>query len=162
MKKISFYAVALAAFISMNSFTNVPTVPKTPEAKAAAVAELITNASKDGIVEFKEIKQIFSAMKGSKLNVAEKAVLKMNKKKIANSLESYYFAGTKSQLTATLLCFFVGFLGIHRFYMGYTWQGVVQLLTLGGLGIWSLIDFIRILIGDLKPKSGEWDKSFND
>jgi TM2 domain-containing membrane protein YozV len=62
----------------------------------------------------------------------------------------------KSQLVAALLAFFLGFLGIHRFYLGYTWQGIVQLLTLGGFGIWALIDFIRILIGDLQPKDGTY------
>jgi len=68
--------------------------------------------------------------------------------------------GGKSQIVAAILCFFVGGLGIHRFYLGYTWQGVVQLLTLGGCGIWTLIDFIRIVIGDLGPKDGSYDKTF--
>ena len=68
--------------------------------------------------------------------------------------------GGKSQLIAALLCFFLGGLGIHRFYLGYTWQGVVQLLTGGGCGLWALIDFIRILTGDLKPKSGNYDQTF--
>lgn len=63
---------------------------------------------------------------------------------------------SKSQLIALLLVIFVGGLGIHRFYLGYTWQGVVQLLTLGGCGIWALIDLIRIITGDLKPKNGEY------
>jgi len=38
--------------------------------------------------------------------------------------------------------------------LGYTWQGVVQLLTAGACGIWTLIDLIRIVTGDLKPKNG--------
>ncbi len=62
----------------------------------------------------------------------------------------------KSWIAALLLCFFLGYLGIHRFYLGYTWQGVVQLLTLGGFGIWALIDFIRILVRDLYPKYGDY------
>jgi len=66
----------------------------------------------------------------------------------------------KSQIVAAVLCFFLGGLGIHRFYLGYTWQGVVQLLTGGGCGIWALIDFIRILIGDLGPKDGSYAKTF--
>ena len=68
--------------------------------------------------------------------------------------------GGKSQIIAAVLAFFVGVLGIHRFYLGYTWQGVVQLLTGGGCGIWALIDFIRILIGDLGPKTGKYEKTF--
>lgn len=68
-------------------------------------------------------------------------------------------AGGKSQVLALILCALVGGIGIHRFYLGYTWQGVVQLLTLGACGIWSLIDLIRIITGDLKPKNGNYDKT---
>jgi TM2 domain-containing membrane protein YozV len=68
-------------------------------------------------------------------------------------------SGGKSQLIALLLVILVGGLGIHRFYLGYTWQGVVQLLTGGGCGIWALIDLIRIITGDLKPKDGSYDKT---
>lgn len=67
--------------------------------------------------------------------------------------------GGKSQLIALLLVIFVGGLGIHRFYLGYTWQGVVQLLTAGGCGIWWLIDLIRIITGDLGPKGGSYDQT---
>lgn len=68
-------------------------------------------------------------------------------------------ASGKSQLTALLLCIFVGGIGIHRFYLGYTWQGIVQLLTFGACGIWSLIDLIRIITGDLQPKNGSYSKT---
>lgn len=67
--------------------------------------------------------------------------------------------GGKSQLIALLLAVFIGTIGIHRFYLGYTWQGVVQLLTAGGCGIWTLIDIIRIITGDLKPKNGEYTET---
>ena len=56
----------------------------------------------------------------------------------------------KSKLTAILLCFFLGSLGIHRFYLGYTLIGVIQLLTFGGLLIWVIVDLIRLTIGSLK------------
>lgn len=69
-------------------------------------------------------------------------------------------ASGKSQIVAAILAFAIGGLGIHRFYLGYTWQGVVQLLTLGGCGIWSLIDLIRICTGDLQPKNGSYAKTF--
>ena len=65
----------------------------------------------------------------------------------------------KSQLIALILCIFVGLLGIHRFYLGYTMEGVVQLLTAGGCGIWSLIDLVRIITGDLKPKDGDYTET---
>ena len=56
----------------------------------------------------------------------------------------------KSKLTAILLCFFLRSLGIHRFYLGYTLIGVIQLLTFGGLLIWVIVDLIRLIIGSLK------------
>lgn len=66
----------------------------------------------------------------------------------------------KSQLVALLLCFFLGWIGVHRFYLGYTWQGIVQLLFGWNiLGIWVLIDFIRIIIGSLTPKDGAYDST---
>jgi TM2 domain-containing membrane protein YozV len=65
----------------------------------------------------------------------------------------------KSQVTALILAALIGGLGIHRFYLGYTWQGIVQLLTLGGCGIWALIDLIRIITGDLQPKNGSYSKT---
>lgn len=61
---------------------------------------------------------------------------------------------SKSKVTAALLAFFLGCFGIHRFYLGYTLIGVIQLLTAGGCGIWALIDFILILTGGLKDSDG--------
>jgi TM2 domain-containing membrane protein YozV len=52
-------------------------------------------------------------------------------------------------IIAAILCFFLGYLGIHRFYLGYTTIGILQLITAGGCGIWALIDLFRILTGDL-------------
>lgn len=47
------------------------------------------------------------------------------------------------------VCFFFGYLGIHRFMIGDTTNGILMLLTAGGCGIWALIDFIRILSGKM-------------
>ena len=60
----------------------------------------------------------------------------------------------KEWLVTLLLSFFVGYLGIHRFYTGHIAIGIVQLLTLGGCGIWALIDFIIILVGNYKDSDG--------
>jgi hypothetical protein len=59
-----------------------------------------------------------------------------------------------TRLVATLLCFFLGALGVHRFYVGKTGSGVAQLLTLGGLGVWALVDFVMILVGAFRDKQG--------
>ena len=76
----------------------------------------------------------------------------------------------KSQIVALLLALFLGFFGIHRFYLGYTTIGIIQLI-MGVFGfmtagiiigipilillfIWVFIDLIRIATGDLKPADG--------
>ena len=51
-------------------------------------------------------------------------------------------------------CFFLGYLGFHRFYVGKVGTGILQLLTFGGLGIWVLIDFIKILLGRFRDSEG--------
>jgi TM2 domain-containing membrane protein YozV len=61
----------------------------------------------------------------------------------------------KSWIAAVLLCFFLGALGIHRFYVGKVGTGILQLFTLGGLGIWVLVDFILILVGSFRDKQGQ-------
>jgi TM2 domain-containing membrane protein YozV len=63
-------------------------------------------------------------------------------------------AESKDWLTALLLCLFLGCFGIHRFYTKSTGIGVIQLLTLGGCGVWALIDFVMILIGSYKDGNG--------
>jgi len=60
----------------------------------------------------------------------------------------------KGFVPTILLCFFFGMLGVHRFYVGKIGTGILQLLTLGGLGIWVLIDFIVIVTGSFKDKRG--------
>lgn len=60
----------------------------------------------------------------------------------------------KDWLTTLLLAIFLGSFGVHRFYTGHTSTGVVQLFTLGGCGIWALIDIISIAMGDFKDNNG--------
>ena len=88
---------------------------------------------------------------------ADQQVLTQSKKETEKS-PAEAPSGGKSQLIALLLCFFLGGLGIHRFYLGYTTIGIIQLLTAGGCGIWALIDLIRIITGDLKPKDGDYSE----
>ena len=58
-----------------------------------------------------------------------------------------------SKMTMAIVCWFLGSLGIHRFMMGYkNWW--LMLLTAGGCGIWTLIDFIQILTGSMKMADG--------
>lgn len=60
----------------------------------------------------------------------------------------------KSYTTALLLSFFLGGLGVDRFYLGYTGLGIAKLLTLGGVGVWALIDFIMIVLRKVPAADG--------
>ncbi|MGI5215012.1 TM2 domain-containing protein [Plantactinospora sp. CA-290183] len=63
--------------------------------------------------------------------------------------------GQKSWLVALLLCFFVGVIGVHRFYVGKVGTGILMIVTFGGLGLWVLIDFIMIAVGKFTDKQGQ-------
>lgn len=60
----------------------------------------------------------------------------------------------KDWLTTLLLCIFLGTIGIHRFYTGHTAIGIIQIVTLGGCGIWTLVDLIMIAMGTFKDGDG--------
>jgi TM2 domain-containing membrane protein YozV len=60
----------------------------------------------------------------------------------------------KNWLATLLLCLFLGGIGVHRFYVGKVGTGILQLITLGGCGIWTLIDLIMIITGSFTDKNG--------
>ena len=60
----------------------------------------------------------------------------------------------KSFVAVLILCVLLGSLGIHRFYAGRIVTGILMILTLGGLGIWTLIDLIMIATGSFKDSKG--------
>jgi TM2 domain-containing membrane protein YozV len=63
----------------------------------------------------------------------------------------------KSFTVAILLSLFAGFFGVDRFYLGCTWTGILKLITLGGLGVWALIDLIRLASGSKLCGGFQWD-----
>ncbi len=60
----------------------------------------------------------------------------------------------KDWTTALLLAVLVGSLGVDQFYLGNTGLGVAKLLTLGGCGIWALVDIIRIATNNVTDAQG--------
>lgn len=60
----------------------------------------------------------------------------------------------KSFLTTWLLSLLVGIFAVDRFYLGKVGTGVLKLVTLGGFGVWALIDLILILANKMKDKQG--------
>ena len=58
-------------------------------------------------------------------------------------------------LALFLLTFFVGVLGVHRFYVGKIGTGVLMLITLGGLGVWFLVDLLLVVTGQFTNKDGQ-------
>ena len=61
---------------------------------------------------------------------------------------------SRSQGAAFLLSAFLGGFGVARFSLGYTGLGIAKLLTLGGCGIWSLIDYFLIGMGQMRDAEG--------
>ncbi len=68
---------------------------------------------------------------------------------------------TRSRTVALLLCIFLGYLGVHRFYVGKVGTGILWILTAGVFGIGVLVDLIMIIVGSFTDDSGAvvsmWD-----
>jgi TM2 domain-containing membrane protein YozV len=50
--------------------------------------------------------------------------------------------------------FFAGWFGAHRFYTGHILIGVIQLLTFGACGVWTIVDLILILTDNYRDANG--------
>ena len=71
-----------------------------------------------------------------------------------NQIQQTEQKSEKGYVPMILLCFFFGGLGVHRFYAGKVGTGILMLITLGGFGIWTLIDFVMIVTGSFRDKQG--------
>ena len=60
----------------------------------------------------------------------------------------------KNFLLVATLCFLLGVFGVHRFYCGKIISGTLMIFTIGGLGIWALVDFIIVCFGEFTDSQG--------
>jgi TM2 domain len=159
MKKLSIVSLVLCFVLLMVPQTNAVVVTQAtqlsnrPDVKSLQLGNFPIKTDVDLLaLTPKKIKE----MTGKKLSFKQTIGLKLMQWKMKKAIKKQNRNGDepKSQTIALILVLLVGYLGIHRFYLGYTGVGVIQLLTLGGCGIWALIDLIRIATGDLKPADG--------
>lgn len=70
--------------------------------------------------------------------------------------------GDKSFLVTWLLSLLVGYLGVDRFYLGKIGTGILKLVTLGGIGVWWLVDLIIVLTGGTRDRTGRSLAGYDD
>lgn len=62
---------------------------------------------------------------------------------------------SRNKVAAFLLCFFFGFFGVHRFYVGKIGTGFLYMFSFGVFGLGILIDLIMIVMGSFKDSNGQ-------
>ncbi len=72
----------------------------------------------------------------------------MNPQPASNTASEFYTP------RVAILALYFGIFGVHRFYTRRPVLGILQLITLGGFGLWALIDLILILVGSCRDDRG--------
>lgn len=128
--------------------------PAGPVANSAVVE---TAAPATAVDMFKSIKEELLVKKANEgLSRKEARMLKKIDRKVKRMEKRRRAGKERSWIAALLLSLIVGGLAIDRFYLGYIGLGILKLITLGGFGIWYLIDVILIATRKLDPKDGSY------
>jgi TM2 domain-containing membrane protein YozV len=105
-------------------------------------------------------KSITGAMGGGVLTKRNEQNIEILLSNVSNYLQGKEIqikgGSSKSILVTLLLCILLGWLGVHRFYVGKIGSGILYMFTLGIFGIGILFDAIRILIGNFTDKKGDY------
>ncbi|MEM9917731.1 MAG: TM2 domain-containing protein [Bacteroidota bacterium] len=153
LKKLSFLFL-LSLLVSSSAMAVVTTVGPTKAEKETTVEN---NRAAAVLNLYKAIQADLLAKKESEgLTKKEQKTLKKVNRKMKKWEKRAAVAGGKKWIVALLLSIFLGGLAIDRFYLGYVGLGIVKLITLGGFGVWALIDLVLIAIRALKPKDGDY------
>jgi hypothetical protein len=135
------FAASQNPVASEKTFSHKTTEKKNSENIFSGIDKKATLQSKS-----EEIKTLHAVSTSKKVDAVKHGMLKKKSKVLSGG-------GGDTQLIALLLCIFLGFLGIHRFYLGYTGLGILYLLTAGIFGIGWIIDIIRLILpGGISPK----------
>jgi len=98
-----------------------------------------------GIISIRKKNILLNKSKAARRKSLTRSDKNINIDNGAEITNDYSDGSPKSRAIALLLCFGLGFLGVHRFYVGKTGSGILYLLTGGIFGIGWLVDYILIL-----------------
>ena len=130
----------------INQNNTQATQPETPSVGTKFCKYCAAKIPEDAIIctscgrQVEEMKQAQSAQPSIVINNANS-----NVNTNTNTLAGGRFGRPRNKWVAVLLCFFLGFLGGHKFYEGKAGMGILYILTCGLFGIGAIIDFIVLL-----------------
>ncbi|GAA1814916.1 NINE protein [Agromyces neolithicus] len=131
-----------------------PPAPAAPPAHPAPVAP--ADVVDDAIDELTSVRPVRSGT--ADINEHTTVPLPPGNAGAATSLPQFtydtYRSAGRTFLATWLFALLLGYWGVDRFYLGKVGTGILKLITLGGLGVWVLVDLLLVLTGAQRDKQG--------